>query len=112
MIAKRVAARYLEARWFKGKIITKLWVVIDPTVQSTLADVWYETTPREIVNLAVGTGTALWQQENTTFHDSASSALADAKRRLALRDAAQAKKGLYPVERNGNIIWVTVPKRD
>jgi hypothetical protein len=65
-----------------GKVLDKIWVVRDPTSISTLEDIWWETTPRDVANYVVGTGGSRWREENTTFHDSPSSALADAKARL------------------------------
>jgi hypothetical protein len=110
--AQRVAARYRVARLLKGKVVTKLWIVTDASPLSTMADILYETDPDELVNIILGTGGPLWRQEHTALHDDKASALADAKKRMALRDAEQAKKGLYPVERGGQVRWVTVPGKD
>lgn len=79
-LENRVASRYVADRI--GKVIGKIWVVRDPTSISTLEDIWWETTPRDVADYVVGTGRDQWRRENTTFHDSQASALVDAKARL------------------------------
>jgi hypothetical protein len=72
-------------------LITKFWVVKNPTDSSELEDICWETTPFEFVKYILGAQTlgeaAFLEQENFTFHTAEHTAWADAVSRLQNQEA-------------------------
>ena len=63
--------------------IEKLWIVRDPTAESTLDDVLSGVPVDRLPYLVLGTGAQVWRDENTTLYTEKSEALRDALARLA-----------------------------
>lgn len=92
--------------------IEKLWVVCDPSEDSTLDDILYATDALGLAELAIGTGAAAWKREHTTLYTEEREARRDAEGRLARQPSPEPSKGdLYTYDRNGRKVRVTIPGR-
>lgn len=71
----RVADKY-------GKLIDRVYVVRNPSPDSSFGDITFSIRPIDIANIVIGTGAQRWKHEKTTFHTDENSATKDAMERL------------------------------
>ena len=70
----------------QGKQIKKFWVVRDPTPDSELADILFETSINEFAAYCLGSGAlAQFKSENHVMYDGSAEAKKDAEARMKSR---------------------------
>ena len=67
--------------------IDRLWVVTDPTPNSVIEDILFDTSPVRFPYYVIGTGADRWRAENTTLYTEEAEARADAEARLRNRQS-------------------------
>jgi len=83
----------------EAKALTEVWVVRDPGTESTWADIIYKSSVRDLAKYLVGTGVPLWAKENSSLHDDAKSAEADAYKRLQRIHGRQVPEWVFGSDR-------------
>jgi len=62
--------------------IKKVWVVRDPTPESEMVDILYETDIPGLIDFLLGSKRGTWKRENSSLYDNKTEALADAENRF------------------------------
>ena len=69
--------------------LDSVYLVTDPTPNSTLADIVYETTAARLDLYVLGGGPGVWEREHHTMYATAAEANVDARARMAGREAGR-----------------------